>query len=221
MTGVSSKLENKNKTALKMLSEINSNLDELFEDLSKSIRTFKPENKISEIYTNPIPKNKISNQKTTTPRNYINDEDYASDFSDKELINQIKNSNNQKVYSNKQTNTPGVVMKSNGNNPKNTSNNVGLNNIGSNNIIENNLRESKNKYTPTNPYTTRNNNNHMRTVEDLYKHSTAKPIIYSNHMSNTGRNNMKEPISKKYFEGEAETYNKGKIKIIYFKTIVF
>ncbi len=73
-------------------------------------------------------------------------------------------------------------------------------------------RDSQPRYTPTNPYHVQSarSPNHIRTVEDLYRHNKVKPIIYtSNHVNRKEMQPQKIQFSKKYFEGEQEAYNSG------------
>jgi hypothetical protein len=199
----------KPKTSLSLLNEINSNLDELFEDLSRTIRTFNRGDSRREIENNKIPtqnqngylhSSKYKNSPSPT-KNNIENEGYNSGQSEK------FSPPNKKFFTDKETNTP-KMMQSRGNNPMTGQ---------SKEISPGQNRESYQKYTPSNPYkvqTARTPNNHMRTVEDLYRHNKSQPIIYSSNpvirkevVNNKINNNQ---MSKKYFEGEPEASNNGK-----------
>lgn len=218
MTGINSvnNTENK-KNSLKIINEINSNLDQLFDDLSITIKSFNINHtrRESYIYDNYSPrKNKPSNSPVN--KHYIsNEEEYEKDTqeqqeSKRKVLSNIRKytekgisarQNSNKVrHTDKGTSTYEYTTKSFGNNP-----NLSLNkneakiqhNVQSSGNVYNNI-----KYNATNPYT--NKSNHIRSIEDLYNHRKSEPIIYSN----TAR-----PIPKavgKKFQNESDAYNSGR-----------
>jgi hypothetical protein len=217
----------KQKTPLSLISEINSNLDDLFQDLSKTIKTFNDsgndylsklntdENKYKSLnysrnnFNNSKNKKSQSPEKNYYPQNEI--EGYNSGFSEKNNLHNTNNqdyykSQNKKFYTDKETNTGNTLnpMMSSGNNPM-TRESKERENFQTN-------RDSQPRYTPTNPYHVQSARtpNHIRTVEDLYRHNKIKPIIYtSNPVNRKEMQPQKNHLSKKYFEGEPEAYNSG------------
>jgi hypothetical protein len=156
------------------------------------------------------------NIKSPSPKNYYPQnelEGYNSGFSEKMNLHNTRNqdyykSENKKFYTDKETNTgySQNPMRSSGNNPM-TRESKEREKLQTN-------RESQPRYTPTNPYHVQSARtpNHIRTVEDLYRHNKVKPIIYTSNPVN--RKEMQpqrnHQLSKKYFEREPEAYNSGK-----------
>ena len=228
MTGV----ENK-KSSLKIINEINSNLDELFDDLSKTMKSFNHTRRESNYENeneneNFSPKNNKNNKPSYSPVNkhyFTNEEDDMEEINEPyrhESTKRRQESYNKRMYTDKGisargsqikvmhtdkgTSTYDIKTKSFGNNPSHVSLNKNEIKSSKHNVQPN---SSTTKYNATNPYANNlnsaNKTNHIRSIEDLYNHKRSEPIIY-----NTARQNPINYANKKKFQNESDAYNSGR-----------
>lgn len=186
------------KTALKILKEINSNLDGLELDLTKSFKKYSDTNRYS------FKESKHKREMDYSPKNMKYEPRHEADFfynsgsdedkrptrfySEKET-NTYTTGNNHRNQQNIYTQTPYLETKSEGTDPyKNTSSNYNY---------------QINNKPPIKKQMDNNFNNQIRTVEDLYRNSGKnQPIIYGNKNSlyNSGQ---------KFYEPEPLYNNKN------------
>jgi hypothetical protein len=190
----------KTKKSLQFINQINENLDEIFENLSKTIKSF---NNNSE--RNRINEKSFREEKRRSPSPYRSPkkEYQFQEPSDDEYENIERNKfipsskNTKKFYSDKEINTEKIMKQKQSDKYMPNPNPYKINNMQQNSKFtsqNNNYRISPQR----NP---RKPENNFRTVEDLYRHKQGAPIIY-----NTGGRN--------YYQNQ----NQGKEQVMNNKT---